>query len=55
MEKHVAGCGGCARACDALKEALHACRTTPSRDVPAHVQQRVKTAVEAWLQERGES
>lgn len=52
MERHVQGCVACARACDALKDALRACRTSPNESVPTSVQRRVKAAVTEWLETR---
>lgn len=49
MERHVEGCASCARTCDALKDALRACRTSPAESVPPAVQERVRAAVNAWL------
>ncbi len=49
MEKHLATCPACTATCDALKEALLACRASASEeDVPPEVQARVKAAVRAW-------
>ncbi|MGE0789543.1 MAG: sigma-70 family RNA polymerase sigma factor [Sandaracinaceae bacterium] len=46
MERHIAGCPRCSRACDALKETLHACRRV-ERDVevPASLQASIKRAI----------
>ena len=48
MEKHLATCPACTATCDALKQALLACRTSSSEEVPPEVQARVKAAVRAW-------
>ena len=48
MEKHVAGCASCSATCEALKNALLACRRSADEAVPAEVQARVKAAVRAW-------
>lgn len=48
MEKHIETCATCASACDALKNALLACRRSSSVVRP-EVQARVKAAVRAWL------
>jgi RNA polymerase sigma-70 factor (ECF subfamily) len=53
MEKHVESCGACARACDTLKGALRACRSSPG-PVPQHVKAQVKTAVAAWIDRRAD-
>ena len=48
MEKHVSTCASCSAACDALREALLACKRVASEDdVPPAVQARVKAAVRA--------
>ena len=48
MEKHLATCPSCTATCDALKEALLACRLSASEEVPPAVQARIKAAVRAW-------
>jgi RNA polymerase sigma-70 factor (ECF subfamily) len=53
MEKHVTTCPTCAAACDALKDALLACRRSAGQPVPPEVQARVKAAVSAWSVARG--
>lgn len=45
MEKHMAGCPRCQAACDGLKEVLRACRTAPSPEVPAGLQDEVRRAI----------
>jgi RNA polymerase sigma-70 factor (ECF subfamily) len=50
MENHVLGCPACAAACDALKQALLACRRVQTGDVPPDTQARVKAAVRAWTE-----
>ncbi len=48
MEKHIATCGSCGAACDALKQALLACRRSATMEVRPEIQARVKAAVRAW-------
>lgn len=48
MEQHVLTCPACAGACDALKQALLACRRSATSPVRPEVQARVKAAVRAW-------
>lgn len=48
MEKHLASCGACGAACDALKKALLACQRIRVEAVPPDIQTRVKSAVRAW-------
>jgi RNA polymerase sigma-70 factor (ECF subfamily) len=50
MEEHLAGCPGCRASCDALKEILRRCRTAPSPDVPAALQEKVRTAIRTVVQ-----
>jgi RNA polymerase sigma-70 factor, ECF subfamily len=52
MEKHIEGCASCARTCDALKDALRACRASPEPTVTPEIQQRVREAVTRWLERR---
>lgn len=52
MEKHVEGCTACARACDAMKDALRACRSSPSTELTPEIQERIRTTITRWLQER---
>jgi RNA polymerase sigma-70 factor (ECF subfamily) len=47
MEKHLATCGACRVACDALKRALLACRNSSTSEIPPEVQERVKAALQA--------
>jgi RNA polymerase sigma-70 factor (ECF subfamily) len=49
MEEHLVVCPRCRSACDALKQALLACRRIGHGDVPPEVQARVKAAVRSWL------
>ncbi len=48
MEKHILTCSACARACDALKTALSACRSSGTAPVRPEVQRLVKAAVREW-------
>jgi RNA polymerase sigma-70 factor (ECF subfamily) len=50
MEKHMTGCASCGAACEALKNALGACRSVADDAVPADVQARVRAAVRAVKQ-----
>jgi RNA polymerase sigma-70 factor (ECF subfamily) len=47
MEEHIKACASCGAACDALREALLACRRAGTGDVGRAVQQRVKAALVA--------
>jgi len=49
LEAHLASCPSCRASCDALKEALGACRASALPTVPATTQQRVREAVHACL------
>lgn len=49
MERHVAGCSSCARTCDALKEALRACRSSPPAKWTPEIEARVRSAVDRWV------
>lgn len=52
MERHLAACGRCRRACDSLKRTLALCRTSgPSAEVPSAVRASVKMALRAFLAE----
>jgi RNA polymerase sigma-70 factor (ECF subfamily) len=50
MEKHVEACAACARTCDALKDALRACRASPRGDVSPEIRAQVRAAVSRWLE-----
>lgn len=45
LEAHVSSCPRCRRACDALRQALGVCRALPAPDVPAEVQQAVRSGL----------
>jgi RNA polymerase sigma-70 factor, ECF subfamily len=49
MEKHVEGCPSCARTCDALKDALRACRSSTTPALDPEIVAAVKSAVGSWL------
>jgi RNA polymerase sigma-70 factor (ECF subfamily) len=49
MEQHVESCPRCRRACDALRQALGVCRSLPAPEVPAEVQQTVRTGIRRLL------
>jgi RNA polymerase sigma-70 factor (ECF subfamily) len=53
MEKHVASCASCARACDAMKDALRACRSSTAAELTPAIQERIRSAITRWLRERG--
>jgi RNA polymerase sigma-70 factor (ECF subfamily) len=48
MEEHMKSCPACGAACDALKQALLACRRSATAKVRPEVQARVRAAVRAW-------
>lgn len=52
MEEHLAGCGYCRGACDALKRTLALCRQFPAPDVPPETAAAVKQAIRAVLARR---
>jgi RNA polymerase sigma-70 factor (ECF subfamily) len=52
MEQHLTQCPSCESTCSALKTALVACRREASRDVPAVVQEQVRSALRVWLQKQ---
>jgi RNA polymerase sigma-70 factor (ECF subfamily) len=45
MERHLASCPRCQASCESLKEVLRMCRTAPEPDVPADLQDKVRSAV----------
>ena len=48
MEEHIKGCASCGTACDALRQALLACRRSASEEVSPQIQVRVKAAIRAY-------
>jgi RNA polymerase sigma-70 factor (ECF subfamily) len=52
MQEHVLGCAACARTCDALKEALLACRSSATTAPTPEIRARVRSAVSRWLSAR---
>jgi RNA polymerase sigma-70 factor, ECF subfamily len=48
MEKHVMGCPSCARACDALKDALRACRSSTTSVITPAIALQVRSAITRW-------
>jgi RNA polymerase sigma-70 factor, ECF subfamily len=50
MEKHLQTCTVCSAACDALKRALFACRSSATAEVGPEIQARVKAAARAWAE-----
>jgi RNA polymerase sigma-70 factor (ECF subfamily) len=53
MERHVDGCSHCKGLCDSLKRTLALCKSVPSPLVPQRVQESLRKAVQAALDERG--
>jgi RNA polymerase sigma-70 factor (ECF subfamily) len=51
MEKHVEGCPHCKGLCDSLKRSLAVCRSFSSPTVPHHVQESLRQAVQAALEQ----
>jgi RNA polymerase sigma-70 factor (ECF subfamily) len=52
MERHVDGCPHCKRLCDSLKRTLALCKSASSPLVPRHVQESLRKAVQAALDEQ---
>ena len=52
MEKHVESCPACAHACDAMKDALRACRSSSSAALTPEIEEQVRTTIARWLQTR---
>ena len=52
MEQHVQGCAACARACDSMKDALRACRSSSSAELTPEIQERIRTTITRWLHAR---
>jgi RNA polymerase sigma-70 factor, ECF subfamily len=52
MERHADGCPHCKGLCDSLKRTLVLCKSAPSPLVPRHVQQSLRKAVQAALDEQ---
>jgi RNA polymerase sigma-70 factor (ECF subfamily) len=52
MERHVDGCPHCKGLCDSLKRTLALCKSVPSPLVPRHVQESLRKAVQAALDEQ---
>jgi RNA polymerase sigma-70 factor (ECF subfamily) len=49
MESHVESCPRCRRACEALRHLLGVCRALPAPEVPADVQDAVRSGLRRWL------
>jgi RNA polymerase sigma-70 factor (ECF subfamily) len=45
MERHLASCPRCQASCESLKEVLRMCRTAPEPNVPADLQDKVRSTV----------
>jgi RNA polymerase sigma-70 factor (ECF subfamily) len=52
MERHVDGCPHCKELCDSLKRTLALCKSAPSPLVPRQVQESLRKAVQAALDEQ---
>lgn len=52
MEKHVASCPACAHTCDAMKDALRACRSSSSAALTPEIQEQVRATIARWLHTR---
>jgi RNA polymerase sigma-70 factor, ECF subfamily len=52
MEKHVDGCVSCARTCDAMKDALRACRSSSPAELTPEIQRQIKATITRWIQEQ---
>ncbi len=52
LESHVASCTRCHRACDALRQTLGVCRALPEPEVPAEVQDAVRSGIRRLLAAR---
>jgi RNA polymerase sigma-70 factor (ECF subfamily) len=55
MELHLAECGGCRNDCESLKQTLALCRSSSDVSVPAQVQESVRQAIRAFLQQHNAS
>jgi RNA polymerase sigma-70 factor (ECF subfamily) len=53
LERHVSSCPACARTCGALRDALRACKHSPTPTPHREVQARVQAAISEWLSTRG--
>jgi RNA polymerase sigma-70 factor (ECF subfamily) len=52
MEAHLGRCHQCRDACESLKRTLAACRQLPTPQVPASLAASLKTAIQAFLEQR---
>jgi len=52
MERHVDGCPHCKGLCDSLKRTLAVCKSFSAPSVPRHVQESLRQAIQAALNER---
>ncbi|MFN8627572.1 MAG: sigma-70 family RNA polymerase sigma factor [Candidatus Binatia bacterium] len=50
MERHVAGCASCRKACESLRQTLQLCRSAPPPHVPDAIQESVRNALRTVLQ-----
>jgi RNA polymerase sigma-70 factor (ECF subfamily) len=53
MERHLAACRRCEAACDSLKRVLSLCRDAAASEVPAALQQSVRSGIRAFLDGAG--
>ena len=49
MERHLAGCPRCRRACDSLKHVLSLCRRSAVPEVPSDLQESIRAGIRAFL------
>jgi RNA polymerase sigma-70 factor (ECF subfamily) len=49
MERHLAACPRCRRACDSLKHVLSLCRRSVVPEVPSDLQESVRAGIRAFL------
>lgn len=52
MQAHVDGCPACARTCDAMKDALKACRSSTTTELTPQLQEQVRATITRWLDTR---
>lgn len=52
MERHVQSCPACSHACDAMKDALRACRSSSSSVLTPEIQEQVRATIARWLNTR---
>ena len=52
MGKHVESCPACEHTCDAMKDALRACRSSASSALTPEIQEQVRATIARWLHTR---